>query len=208
MDWKKNEKEFYLPKNEPIFVKVPAFKFFTISGSGNPNKPEFVNYIQALYSLSYGVRMSYKTDYAPKNYEKYTVYPLEGVWDISEKAKASSAGKGGNLDKDELVFTLMIRQPDFVDTEFVEKIIEITKNKKPNVLLDQVKFETIEEGRCIQMLHFGSYDEEPGSFKLMEEFAIQNAMKRKSLIHREIYLSDFRKVAKEKLRTVLRFQVD
>jgi hypothetical protein len=205
MDWKKDQKEYYLPKNVPTYVKVPAFKFFTISGQGNPNNPEFGNYVGVLYSLAYGVKMSYKGNLAPKNYEAYTVYPLEGVWDVSEYAKSIKMDK---LDKNELIFKLMIHQPDFVDDNFANQIIDLTKKKKPNALLDQVKFESIEEGDCVQMLHIGSYDDEPASFKLMEDFAKENNLRRKSKIHREIYLSDPRRSEPEKMKTVLRFLVE
>jgi hypothetical protein len=204
MDWKKTQKEFYQPKAEPAFIKVPPFKFFTISGKGNPNNPEFGNYVGVLYSLAYGVKMSYKGDFAPKNYEAYTVYPLEGIWDISEQAKLSKSAK---LNKDELIFKIMIHQPDFVDEKFANEIIERTKKKKPNALLNEAKFEVIEDGDSIQMLHLGSYDSEPASFKLMEEFAKENGYTRQSMIHREIYLSDPRRVVPEKMRTILRFQV-
>ncbi len=102
----------------------------------------------------------------------------------------------------------MIRQPDFVAIDFANEALERTKKKKPHDLLNKVRFETMEEGPCVQMLHAGSYDSEPDSFKKMEEFAHTKNLKRISLIHREIYLSDARKVAPEKLRTVLRFQVE
>lgn len=111
-EWKKHEKEFYAPKAKPELVKVPPFKFFMISGKGNPNSNAFGEYIQVLYSLSYGVRMSHKGDNPPAGYFEYTVYPLEGVWDISEQAKKANSAK---LNKDELVYNLMIRQPDFID---------------------------------------------------------------------------------------------
>lgn len=133
----------------------------------------------------------------------YTVYPLEGVWDINDEAKKTY---NGVLDKDTLVYDLMIRQPDFLSTEYVDKIVKETKLKKPNPLIDEIKFLEIEEGPCIQMLHLGSYDNEPDSFRQMEAFADEHDLKRKSLLHREIYLSDARKVAAEKLKTVLRFK--
>jgi hypothetical protein len=102
----------------------------------------------------------------------------------------------------------MIRQPDFVGNDFALQIIELTKKKKPHQLLDKVRFEEIIEGDCIQMLHVGRYDDEPESFKMMENFAEQNKFIRKSKTHREIYLSDARKVSPDKLQTVLRFSVE
>jgi len=204
-EWRKKEKEFYLPKKKPVSIKIPKYKFFTIDGKGNPNDEFFPEYIGVLYSLSYAVKMSPKKGLAPEGYYEYTVYPLEGVWDISEEAKQNYDGK---LDKNDLIFKLMIRQPEFVTEDFAEKMIEITTKKKPNSLLDKVKFEEIEEGNCVQMMHLGSYDDEPASFTLMKEFCVENGFKRLSGNHREIYLSDARKVAAEKLKTVLRFKVE
>jgi len=204
-EWRKREKGIYLPGTSPEVITVPAFKYYTIEGQGNPNDDKFPDYIAALYSLSYGIKMSPKKGYAPYSYTEYTVYPLEGVWDINEKAKVNYSGV---LDKDILVFKLMIRQPDFVDASFANFIIEEIKKKKPHPLLDQVKFEIIEEGPCVQMMHVGSYDNEPRSFKTMEAFADKEGLVRKSKVHREIYLSDARKVIPEKLKTILRFKVN
>jgi len=204
-EWRKKEKDIYLPKNTPEVITIPPFKFLTISGAGNPNSPHFSDYITVLYSISYAIKMTLKkTNDLPLGYYDYTVYPLEGIWDINDEAKKNYSGK---LNKDDLVFNLMIRQPDFVSIDYFNAILKGVKIKKPNVLLDEVKFQTLEEGQCIQMLHVGSYDSEPESFKKMEEFAHKNGLSRKSKIHREIYLSDFRKVAPEKLKTILRFSV-
>ena len=203
-EWKKHEKQFYLPKNRPENIVIPKFQFFSIRGKGNPNDDFFSEYIQVLYSLSYAIKMSPKSGAVPKNYFEYTVYPLEGVWDIDEDERRNYNGK---LNKDSLVFNLMMRQPDFVSPEFASEIIERIKKKKPHQLLESVQFETIEEGSCIQMLHLGSYDDEPASFQIMEQFSETERLKRKSLIHREIYLSDARKTSPDKLKTVLRFQV-
>lgn len=203
-EWRKKEKNLYLPKSKPETINIPRFNFLTIKGEGNPNSEQFPDYIAALYALSYGIKMCPKKGINPDGYFDYTVYPLEGVWDINDEAKKSFTGI---IDKDDLVFKLMIRQPDFVTTDLVEQIRSITKEKKPQDLLDKVVFEEIEEGKCIQMLHFGSYDNEPATFEIMEDFAINSGVKRASKVHREIYLSDARKVAPEKLKTVLRFKV-
>jgi len=204
-EWRKHERGIYIPKNKPEFVKIPEFKFFMIQGRGNPNDDFFVEYIGVLYSLSYAVKMSPKAGIAPKNYNEYTVYPLEGVWDISDEAKEIFTGK---INKDSLVFNLMIRQPDFVTMEFAQETIERTKKKKPHELLEKVRFDVIREGECIQMMHLGSYDNEPESFIQMELFAKEHNLVRSSHQHREIYLSDARKVSPEKLKTVLRFKVN
>ncbi|NBI27963.1 GyrI-like domain-containing protein [Chengkuizengella marina] len=202
-EWRKHEKEIYLPKNKPELVEIPSFNYFMIKGKGNPNEETFGEYIAVLYSLSYGTRMSYKWRNPPQNYYEYTVYPLEGVWDIADKSKYIP----GVVDKDNLAFELMIRQPSFVTETFANQLIELTKQKKPHRLLEEVEFKTIEEGRCVQMLHLGSYDDEPISFEIMKQFCIQNDLKRISMKHREIYLSDFRKTKTENLKTVLRFKV-
>ena len=204
-EWKKHEKKIYLPKNKPEFVKIPEFKFFMIQGSGNPNDDFFAEYIKVLYSLSYAVKMSPKAGITPENYNDYTVYPLEGVWDVSNEAKENFTGK---IDKNSLVFNLMIRQPDFVTPTFAREIIERTKKKKPHELLEKVKYGLVEEGECIQMMHLGSYDNELESFNQMELCAKELNLKRISHQHREIYLSDARKVNPEKLKTVLRFKVN
>lgn len=204
-EWKKAEKQFYLPKNKPELVVIPAFKFFTIEGKGNPNDVHFAEYISVLYSLSYAVKMSPKKGLQPAGYFEYTVYPLEGVWDLTDEARKTY---DGTFDKNDLVFKLMMRQPDFVKSSFALQINEFTQKSKPHQLLEEVKFEEITEGECIQMMHIGSYDSEPATFANMEKYAEQMNYKRKTQNHREIYLSDVRKVTTEKLRTVLRFRVE
>lgn len=203
-EWRKHEKELYLPSKKPQKIIVPKFNFYTIKGEGNPNSDAFSEYIGVLYALSYAIKMSPKKGRTPQGYFDYTVYPLEGVWDINEEAKANY---NGVLDKDTLVFKLMIRQPDFVDEAFAAAMLEQTKKNKAHELLEQVRFEQIEEGSCVQMLHLGSYDNEPESFRQMEAYAKVEGLKRLSMTHREIYLSDARKVAPEKLKTVLRFRI-
>ncbi len=204
-EWRKKEKDIYLPKNKPELIDVPKYKFLTIEGEGNPNSESFAEYIAVLYALSYGIKMSPRKGIETNGFYDYTVYPLEGIWDINEEAKKNFKG---TINKDDLVFKLMIRQPGFVTTDLVDKIRAMTKEKKPHTLLDSVLFEEIEDGKCIQMLHLGSYDDEPKSFKIMEDFATDSGLKRVSKVHREIYLSDVRKVPPEKLKTVLRFQVE
>lgn len=204
-EWKKAEKQFYLPENKPRLVEIPSFRFFTIEGKGNPNDDFFAEYIGVLYSLSYTVKMSQKKGLAPTGYFDYAVYPLEGVWDLNVEARKVY---NGSFDKNDLIFKLMIRQPDFVDHSFAMQIIELTQKNKPNKLLQKVKFEEIGEGECIQMLHTGSYDSEPETFAQMEQFAEQLTLKRADKTHRVIYLSDARKVSADRLKTVLRFCVE
>lgn len=203
-DWKKIDKQYYLPKTKPELVKVPPFKFYSILGQGDPNDKPFQDDIGVLYSLAYAIKMSPKNSFAPKDYFEYTVYPLEGIWDLTEEAKRSNSA---TLDKSKLVYNLMIRQPDFVTHDFALEAISRTKKKKYHPQLEKVKFEIIEDNYCIQMMHIGSYDSEPASFELMEDFCKLNGFKRESKQHREIYLSDFRKVSHDKLKTVLRFRI-
>ena len=115
--------------------------------------------------------------------------------------------KSDVLDKNELLYTIMIRQPDFVTKEIFHKPFENVKKKKPNPLLDEVRFETFEEGLCVQILHLGSYDSEVESFKIMKDFIDNNNLEIVTLKHREIYLSDARRVEPEKFKTVLRYRV-
>ncbi len=204
-EWRKQEKDIYLPPKKPVLVDIPQCKYVTLTGTGNPNSPFFAECVEALYTVSYAIRMSHKKGLQPENFYEYTVYPLEGVWDISENAKKSFKGI---VNKDELVFTLMIRQPSFVSDSFAEMAKEWAKKKKPNPHIQKISFCEISDGKCIQMMHLGSYDNEKESFALMDEFAKVNQLKRKSMKHKEIYISDPRKVAPEKLKTVLRFKVE
>lgn len=184
-EWRKKEKNIYLPPNKPVLIDVPEFKYFTINGTGNPNSSFFGKCIEALYAVSYTIRMSYKKGFQPKGFYEYTVYPLEGIWDILENAKKSF---DGTINKDELVFKLMIRQPDFVSHDFAMEARERATKKKDNPLIDILSYEEMSEGKCLQMMHLGSYDCESGSFKIMEEYCLQNSLKRKTKQHKEIYI--------------------
>lgn len=201
LDYKKDFKEFYLPKTIEI-IDIPPMSFFTIDGVGNPNGGEFAQVVGALYSLAYAVKMSPKKGTEPAGYVEYTVFPLEGVWDLTDLGKTMV-----ELDKNQLVYSVMIRQPDFVTLSYAKQIIEQVKKSKPNPKLEGVRFETIAEGLCAQMMHLGPYDDEPASFAKMETFCHQNGYQRLEKIHREIYLSDPRKVDPQKMRTVLRVKV-
>jgi hypothetical protein len=153
--------------------------------------------------LSYTVKMMPKKGVTPEGYFEYTVFPLEGVWDLAEDARQAAV-----LDKDKLIYTIMIRQPDFVTESLASEVIDTVKQKKPYPLLSKATFELLEEGMCLQMMHHGSYDDEPASFARMEQYCEENNLKRISKLHKEIYISDVRKTPLEKLKTVLRFKVD
>lgn len=200
LDYKKVYKDLYLPKSSPVIVTVPSINFVMIDGQGDPNGEEFALATAALYSFSYAVKMSYKSDNIPTGFYDYTVFPLEGIWDLVDKTLPPT-------DKNNLKYKIMIRQPEFLTVDLFNRFLSETKKKKPNDYLDKLAFGTITEGLCCQMLHFGSYDSEPSSFELMEQFCKDNGYNRISLIHREIYLSDPRKTDLDKLKTVLRFQI-
>ncbi|MEH7181266.1 GyrI-like domain-containing protein [Neobacillus vireti] len=201
-EWRKHEKNLYLPKSHPELVTIPEQKFLMIKGKGNPNSEEFTEKINVLYSLAYAIRMMPKTGYTPEGYVEYTVYPLEGIWSLTEEGINSDT-----FNKDELLYTIMIRQPDFVTEEIVEKAFQNVRKKKPHPFLMDVTFGTMEDGLSVQMLHIGSYDDEPQSFEKMNEFILINNLEKVTFVHREIYLSDARKVEPEKLKTVLRYRV-
>jgi hypothetical protein len=201
-EWRKQEKKLYVPKPSPELITVPEQKFIMISGKGNPNSEDFIKRIEVLYSLAYSIKMMPKQGYTPEGYFEYTVYPLEGLWDLTEEGR-----KLDILDKDELLYTIMIRQPDFVTKGIVDRAFEIVRKKKPHPLIDEVLFDTIEDGLSVQMLHIGPYDDEPQTFKKMKEFIEENHLEIKTLKHREIYLSDSRKVEPAKRKTVLRYKV-
>ena len=201
-EWRKEEKDIYLPKQKPTLVIVPKSKYFCIKGKGNPNNKDFSERIEVLYTLSYTVRMMPRNGYTPDGYFEYTVYPLEGLWDLTEEGRKSKT-----LLKDELLYTIMIKQPDFVTNELFMKAFEIASTKKPNKLLKEVYLDEIEDGLSVQMLHIGDYDSEPETFEKMKEFIKANNLEIKTLVHREIYLSDARRVDRDKLKTVLRYRV-
>ncbi|WP_434296301.1 GyrI-like domain-containing protein [Clostridium sporogenes] len=195
-EWRKHEKELYAPKEMPQLISVPKQKFFMIKGKGNPNDEDFSDRIGVLYSLSYAVRMMPKSGFVPDGYFEYTVYPLEGIWeacDISDKSTFS--------------YTIMMRQPDFITEEVAEKAFEIANVKKRNPLLKEAYYGEIEEGLSVQVLHIGDYDDEPKSFEKIIKFMNENNLERRGKTHREIYLSDARKVERSKLKTILRYKV-
>ncbi|MGJ8638413.1 MAG: GyrI-like domain-containing protein [Opitutaceae bacterium] len=203
-EWRKHEKAIYMPKAKPELVTIPAFKYLTLCGEGSPDTQLFSDVISALYSLAYGIKMTAKKPgFAPEGHYDYTVYPLEGIWDINDEAKKNF---NGTVNRDDFVYKLMLRQPDFVTDEYYRQIFDQVKAKKPQPLHDQVQFETIDEGPCVQMLHVGPYADEPATFAEMEAFAADQGIERHSKLHREIYLSDFRRTAPERLKTVLRFK--
>jgi hypothetical protein len=200
-EWRKKEKELYLPSTKPTKIVVPLLKYFTLTGKGNPNSEAFKESVGALYALSYAIRMLPKKGTTPEGYFEYTVFPLEGVWDLDEVGRQLE-----QLDKDRLVYKLMIRQPDFVTEDLFSMAKELSAKKVLEDLLLSAKFEVIEEGLCVQCMHMGEYDSEPETFSKMHDFCSANNITRTDKRHREIYISDPRKTEPAKLKTVLRFK--
>lgn len=198
-EWKKHEKHIYLPKAKPEYIEIPAMQYLTLSGEGNPNSETFGKQIEALYTLTYAIKMLPRKGYDIKNYVEYTIYPLEGIWDLNVAGRMKE-----QLDKEDLVYTIMIRQPDFITQDTMQLALDQVKKTKTNPFLPHIKLERITDGECVQMLHIGSYDDEPASFQAIEAFMQANGLSRSTKIHREIYLSDPRRTAPEKRNTVLR----
>ncbi|WP_440896554.1 GyrI-like domain-containing protein [Amphibacillus sp. Q70] len=201
-EWRKHEKERYGAKKIPALVNVPLQKFIMISGKGNPNKADFSDKVSALYSLAYAIKMGYKSASADNkllsDIQDFTVYPLEGIWQQKEDTE---------LIKENLEYTLMIRQPDCITEEMVCEALERVKIKKPSPLYEDIHFDTIQDGKCVEILHVGSFDEEAVSFEKMDEFTRKNKLKRTENYHREIYLTNANRVDKSKLKTILRYSV-
>lgn len=205
----KDDKRFYKPGTEPEIIRIPCMTFFELAGSGRPDAPEFAERISTLYGLAYAVRMAPRGGLVLPGYHEFTVYPLEGIWDLSETGRRTAdPAHFGIQDKTQLVYHLMIRQPDFVDEAAWPAIREFASRKKPGPLLDQVRLSQLEEGLCVQMTHVGGYDDEPASFEIMQAFCLAHGLRRRDHTHREIYMSDPRRTAPEATRTVLRWTVE
>ena len=199
-EWRKHEKDLYCPKQQAVQVAVPSMKFLVLGGVGNPNHAAFADDIEALYSLSYGIKMLPKKGITPEGYFDYTVYPLETLWKQIEYTE--------QFDKNNLQYRVMIRQPDFVTPDVLEAATINVSKKKSLPRFKDVRLESIEDGDCVQILHVGPYDNEPESFVKVDEFcSAHNLQRANDEWHREIYLSDARKVEPAKLKTVLRVQV-
>lgn len=204
-DYKKEYKEFYLPGKKPEIVEAPAMNYIAVRGTGDPNQEEgdYKKSIGLLYAIAFTIKMSKKSDHQIDGYFDYVVPPLEGFW-------WQEGVDGFDYTRKELFHWIsVIRLPDFVTRQdFTWAIAEATAKKKQD--FSQVEFITLEEGLCVQMLHTGPYDNEPGSVALMDEFIAAKGYANDfsdSRLHHEIYLSDARRVAPEKLRTVIRHPI-
>lgn len=198
-EWRKAEKSLYGVKASPKVVEVPEQSFIMLDGTGNPNLPGFAEEVSALYALAYAIKMDYKKSHTNQEIQDFTVYPLEGIWQQKEQ---------GELVKEELIYTIMIAQPSFISKEMVKEALEKVKVKKPNAHYEKIRFETIKEGKCLTMLHLGSFDSEPLSFAKMDAFCKKNSLNRRFPFHREIYLNNLNRTSPDKLKTILRYQVE
>ena len=200
VEYKKTYGNLYGVGTVPVVLDVPVMTFALLQGEGDPNGPDFTLATEALYGFSYAVKMSYKSNLVPDGYYDYSVFPLEGVWDVRDVNLPSTL-------KNNFKYDLMIRQPDFLTEELFFRFQSEVKKKRSNVWLDRLKFVSIHEGLCCQILHVGRYDDEPASFTLMDDYCKNNGYVRIVKTHREIYLSDPRRVEAEKLKTILRYKV-
>ena len=204
-DYKKEYKEFYMPKNVPAIITVPKMNYIAVRGSGDPNTKdgEYKTAIGLLYAVAFTIKMSKKGNHKIEGYFDYVVPPLEGFWwqdgiegvDYSRKA--------------DFHWISVIRLPDFVsENDFRWALQEAEEKKKQD--FSRVEFLTIEEGLCVQCMHIGSYDDEPSTVQQMHEFMEKEGYEldiTDRRLHHEIYLSDVRKVALDKLKTVIRHPI-
>ena len=204
-DFKKEYKEFYMPKSKPELVNVPKANYIAVRGKGDPNEEggAYKQAIGILYAVVYTLKMSYKTDHRIDGFFEYVVPPLEGFWwqdgvdgvDYSDKASFN--------------WISVIRLPDFITkADFVWAVETATQKKKMDCSV--AEFLTIDEGLCVQIMHIGTYDDEPATVALMDAFLQKNGYVNDfsaGRLHHEIYLSDARKTAPEKLKTVIRHPI-
>ncbi|MBP5597600.1 MAG: GyrI-like domain-containing protein [Pseudobutyrivibrio sp.] len=204
-DYKKEYKEFYMPKNKPAIVTVPTMNYIAVRGQGNPNEEgsEYKKSIELLYGIAYTIKMSKKGSHQIEGYFDYVVPPLEGFWWQDDRKGIDYAHK------DDFKFISVIRLPDFVTRDDFEWAVEEATVKK-KMDFSKVEFMTYEEGLCVQCMHIGSYDDEPATVELMHKYMEEQGYAldiNDNRLHHEIYLSDARKVAPEKLKTVVRHPI-
>ena len=204
-DYKKEYKELYLPKRKPEFVTVPAMNYLAVSGSGDPNQEdgEYKEAIGLLYGIAYTIKMSKKGSHKIPGYFDYVVPPLEGLW-------WSKGNK--NIDynhKEDFKWISMIRLPEFItQEEFNWAIREATNKKKQD--FSKVKLFKYDEGRCVQIMHLGSYDDEPKTIEKLHQYVQENNCQidiQNPRYHHEIYLSDPRRTKPENIKTVIRLPI-
>lgn len=204
-DFKKEYKEFYMPKKKPEIVNVPKANYIAVRGTGNPNEENgaYQQAIGVLYAVAYTLKMSHKTDYKMEGFFEYVVPPLEGFW-WQENVVGIDYGS-----KETFNWISVLRLPDFVTEKDFAWAVE-TASKKKKMDCSIAEFLEVEEGLCVQIMHIGPFDEEPATVAIMDAYlqenGYENDMNEKRL-HHEIYLSDARKVAPEKWKTVIRHPI-
>lgn len=205
LDYKKKFKELYQPSAKPALIDVPEMIFFAVEGAGDPNTClEYKEAMEILYGLSFTVKMSKMNNTQPEGYFEYVVPPLEGLW-YQESTNGIDYSR-----KDDFHWISMIRQPDFVTEDVFETAKAALLKKKPSLDISKARLMRYTEGLCIQLMHTGPYDDEPASIEKLGRFAEQNGYAEDfsaGRYHHEIYLSDPRKCAPERLRTVIRHPV-
>ena len=204
-DFKKEFRELYRPAGKPGVVTVPPMSYVAVRGKGDPNEEggAYQAAVGVLYAIAYTIKMSRKGDHRIDGYYDFVVPPLEGFW--------WQEGLMGidYSDKSTFNWISVIRMPDFVAKEdFRWAVAEATRKKKLDC--SAAEFLTIDEGVCVQIMHIGSFDDEPATVALMDEYLAANGYENDfsdTRLHHEIYLTDARKVAKDKWKTVIRHPV-
>ena len=204
-DFKKEYKEFYLAKNKPQIVTVPPMNYIAVRGTGDPNEERgaYKTAIAVLYAVSYTIKMSKLGDHRIDGYYDFVVPPLEGFWWQDGVQGVDYTNKAS------FHWISVIRLPDFVTQEDFEwAVAEATRKKKLDCSI--AEFMTIDEGKCVQIMHIGPYDDEPATVAVMDQYLAANGYENDfslTRMHHEIYLSDARKIAPEKWKTVIRHPV-
>lgn len=205
LDYKKEYKDLYQPSAKPSLINVPEMLFIAVDGKGDPNTcDEYRQAIEILYGLSFTIKMSKLGGNAPEGYFEYVVPPLEGLW------RQEGIDGIDYARKSDFLWTSMIRQPEFVTEAVFRSAVAALTKKKPHLDLNKARLMKYDEGLCVQIMHRGAYDNEPQSIEKMRKFAEENgyiADFSDARRHHEIYLSDPRRCASEKLKTVIRHPV-
>lgn len=206
-DFKKEYKDLYLPNTKPAIIEVPEMLFIMVDGQGDPNTSEdYRSAVEVLYGLSYSIKMSKKSGTQPEGYFDYVVPPLEGLWSLADENYT-----GGVIeDKNQFIWTSMIRQPDFVTPEVFEAAKMALAKKKPDLDTSIARLEKFTEGLCAQVMHIGPFDDEPATILQLSQFVKESGYREDmsgNRRHHEIYISDPRKTEPEKLKTVIRHPI-
>jgi hypothetical protein len=196
VDFKKELKELYVPPKKFVLVNVPEMQFLMVDGHGDPNvAQEYQDAVEALYAVAYKIKFASKKQLG----SDYVVPPLEGLWWAEDMGAFTTA-----RDKSQWDWTIMIMTPDWITSEVFSEALGLVRKSKNLPSLDQVRLESYLEGLSVQIMHIGSYDDEgPILMKMHTEFIPENGYVENGK-HHEIYLNDPRRIAPEKLKTVLR----